>query len=166
MSPFPDLDAGQNMKTKIMKIQTESIRGQSMIEFAVGIVVLLILLAGVVDLTRAIFTYISYRDAAEEAAVYGSLFPTYCNQIQDRALSILGYPATIVANITITTSANVDYDCMSAPPEAACLGNTITVEVKDPHFEIGMPFLATFLGNDYFPLSAIVHNSIIRTPCQ
>ena len=138
-------------------------KGQSLVEFAVGITVLLIILAGVVDVGRALFTFISYRDAAEEGAAYGALFPTYCNQVEDRALSILGYPPTIQANVTID-----NYPCLAAltvSPTPSCLGHTITVEVKDPHFEITMPFLSAIIGTNHFPLSAIVHNTIIRTPC-
>lgn len=139
-------------------------KGQSLVEFAVGIVVLLIILAGVVDVGRVLFTFISYRDASEEGAAYGALFPTYCTQIEDRALSILGYPATIQANVMID-----GYSCSDAltvDPSPACLGHTITVEVRDPHFEISMPFLGAFIGTNHFPLSASVHNTIIRTPCS
>ena len=149
-------------------------KGQSLVEFAVWIVVLLIILAGVVDVGRVLFTFISYRDASEEGAVYGALFPTYCTQIEDRALSILGYPPTIQANIKIDnyTCAEVleltDGDPGDDPnfQSPACLGHTITVEVRDPHFEISMPFLGAFIGTNHFPLSASVHNTIIRTPCS
>lgn len=147
----------------LQKKRLRSFKGQSLVEFAISMVILLIILAGVVDVGRALFTYISFRDAAAEGAAYGALFPTYCNQIQDRSLSVLGYPATIQANISIDA-----YTCATAlgvSPTPACLGHTITVEVRDPHFDITMPFLATFLGTNHFPLSAVVKNTIIRTPC-
>ena len=47
---------------------SDSEKGQSMVELAVSVVVLLILLAGVVDLGRLAFYYITLRDAAQEAA--------------------------------------------------------------------------------------------------
>ena len=136
-------------------------KGQSLVEFAVGVTVLLIILAGVVDVGRLVTTYITYRDAAEEGATYGSLFPTYCNQIQDRALSILGYPSGIQANVKIDNTA-----CLSATSVQACLGHTISVEVKDPNFDITMPFLGAILGTNHFPIAAFVKNTIIRTPCN
>ena len=136
-------------------------KGQSLVEFAAGITGLLIILAGVVDVGRLLATYITYRDAAEEGASFGSLYPTYCNQIQDRALSILGYPSGIQANVKIDSTA-----CLSATSAQACLGHTISVEVKDPNFDITMPFLGAIIGTNHFPLAAVVNNTIIRTPCH
>ncbi len=49
--------------------------GQSMVEFALVLVFLLALLAGVFDIGRAFFAYIIIRDAAQEGAVYGSIAP-------------------------------------------------------------------------------------------
>ena len=59
-----------------MKMKTQgkrSEKGQSLIELAFGIVVLLILLAGIVDIGRLLFFYISMRDAAQEGAVFGQI---------------------------------------------------------------------------------------------
>ena len=44
-------------------------RGQSLTEFAISLVFLLTLLAGIVDLGRMFFAYIIIRDAAQEGAV-------------------------------------------------------------------------------------------------
>ena len=49
--------------------------GQSLTEFALILVFLLVLLAGVFDVGRAFFAYIIIRDAAQEGAVYGSIAP-------------------------------------------------------------------------------------------
>ena len=46
-----------------------------MIELALSFVVLLLLLMGVVDLGRAYFAFMSMRDAAQEGAAYGSIYP-------------------------------------------------------------------------------------------
>jgi hypothetical protein len=135
--------------------------GQSLVEFAAGITLLLIILAGVVDVSRLLFTYLTYRDAAEEGALYGSVFPTYCNQIQDRSLSTLGYPSGVQANVKVDA-----VSCLSATSNQACLGHTITVEVRDPNFDITMPFLGAIIGTNHFPLSASVINTIVRTPCH
>jgi Flp pilus assembly protein TadG len=42
-------------------------KGQSLTEFAVSVVILLILLAGTVDAGRAFFTFMSLRDGQEGA---------------------------------------------------------------------------------------------------
>ena len=44
-------------------------KGQSMMEFAFGMVFLLIMLAGIVDGGRALFTYMALRDGVKEAAL-------------------------------------------------------------------------------------------------
>jgi len=42
-------------------------KGQSLVEFAFGLVILMILISGIVDLGRAFFTYMALNDAAQEA---------------------------------------------------------------------------------------------------
>lgn len=80
-------------------------QGQSLIELSLSLVMLLILLAGLVDLGRGFFTYITLRDAAQEGASYASVIniedledtdvdgdgisddlKTYCDSIENRAL--------------------------------------------------------------------------------
>jgi Flp pilus assembly protein TadG len=51
-------------------------RGQAIVELATSMVILLTLLAGVVDLGRALFTWITLRDAAQEGASYASVLAT------------------------------------------------------------------------------------------
>ena len=46
--------------------------GQSLVEFGVSVVILLILSAGVVDAGRAFFVYMAMRDAVQEGALFGS----------------------------------------------------------------------------------------------
>jgi Flp pilus assembly protein TadG len=66
-------------------IQKTHEKGQALMELAVSITVLFIIVAGVVDIGRMLFHYITMRDAAQEAAAYGSIYPTHCDQIRDRA---------------------------------------------------------------------------------
>ena len=48
-------------------------RGQSLVEFAISLVIILWLLAGAVEFGIALFQYIQLRDAAQEGALYGSI---------------------------------------------------------------------------------------------
>lgn len=48
-------------------------QGQSLVELALSLVLLLTLLAGLVDFGRAFFTYVALRDAAQEGAAYASV---------------------------------------------------------------------------------------------
>jgi Flp pilus assembly protein TadG len=57
-------------------------KGQSLVEFSLGIVVLLLLVSGLLDLGRLYFTFVALEDAAGEAALYLSLNPG-CAHISD-----------------------------------------------------------------------------------
>lgn len=50
-------------------------RGQSVVEFALIIPVMLLLLAGAIDLGRAFYAYVAVENAAKEGALYGARHP-------------------------------------------------------------------------------------------
>lgn len=52
-----------------------SLAGQSLVEFAITLPVLLMILLGVLDLGRLFFAYIAVNNAAREGARYGAEFP-------------------------------------------------------------------------------------------
>jgi len=147
--------------------------GQSMVEFSVGLVILLILLAGVVDLGRMAFYYLSMRDAAEEGASYGSIFPNNNQEIISRALSGAVDSSRVEVQIKIKKASST-YECSSKNACAnyvdTCAGNTVVVgdviEIKviDPDFPITMPFLGTFLGKQSIHLEAVIQNPVVRVP--
>jgi Flp pilus assembly protein TadG len=50
-------------------------KGQSLVEFSLGLVMILIIVSGLLDLGRLYFTFVALEDAAGEAALYLSLNP-------------------------------------------------------------------------------------------
>jgi len=60
-------------------------RGQSLVELAVSLPVILLLLIGTLDFGMAIFSYAILRDAAQEGAFYGSFNPANKAEIENRA---------------------------------------------------------------------------------
>ena len=50
-------------------------RGQSLVELAISLTVMLLLLSGAVSFGMALFSYVAIRDAAGEGALYGSIRP-------------------------------------------------------------------------------------------
>jgi Flp pilus assembly protein TadG len=50
-------------------------KGQSLVEFSLGLVVLLLVVCGLLDLGRVYFTFVALEDGAGEAALYLSLHP-------------------------------------------------------------------------------------------
>ncbi|MEA3349701.1 MAG: TadE family protein [Chloroflexota bacterium] len=130
-------------------------RGQSMVELAFSLVFLLILIAGVVDLGRAFFTYIVLRDAAQEGALYGSINPTESAEIANRANAVL-LDRVDLGDVTVTSTTTGT--CSDGT-------NTIAVEVEYSDFPITMPFLGTFVGSQSFTITANVIDTILSPPC-
>ncbi|HLU08755.1 MAG TPA: TadE/TadG family type IV pilus assembly protein [Oceanobacillus sp.] len=67
------------MQKKFSKRKSRLESGQSLIEFAIGLVVLLLLLSGLLDLGRVYFTYVALEDGAGEAALYLAINPACPN---------------------------------------------------------------------------------------
>lgn len=140
----------------------DSEKGQSFTELAVSMVLLLLLLAGIMDIGRISLYYIAMVDAAEEGVVFGSAYPTHCHQIEDRVFSVLVDPTTVQVRVLIdgVTCAN------ASPSTNACTGNEIEVQITDPDFPITMPFLGTFLGGQTVNLETSVKGTILRPACS
>jgi len=141
---------------------TRRAHGQSMVEFAVSITVLFILIAGIVDLSRLAFYYMSMQDAAQEGAVYGVAYPTHCDQIEDRVRSAMTGDTSV--NITVKVNGVA---CQSASLATdACSGKELSVEVTQPNFPVTMPFLGTFLGKQNLSMTTIQKDTILRPLCS
>ncbi|MBN1666242.1 MAG: pilus assembly protein [Anaerolineales bacterium] len=148
-------------------------RGQSMVELAISLTFLFILLAGVVDLGRAFFTYIALRDAAQEGASYATVVrdsyndPMACNAIEARARSTSNTPVDLSDTTDISVTINIGgMDCSSASAANACFGNGAEVIVAFENFPITMPFLGAIIGSNTVSLSAQVEDTILTPACQ
>ena len=74
--------------------------GQSLVEFTLGLLVLLLVLAAVVDYGRLLYASIVLTNVAREGAHYGSIAPTDTNGIRQAALDeyqATGLPGRAVA---------------------------------------------------------------------
>jgi len=142
-----------NMDTSNRTNQTE--RGQSLVEFAFSITLLFILIAGIVDGGRALFTYMALRDGAQEGALYGSYKPSDTSGIQDRVFNSSNILSDLTAEVSVTPTVLGD----------ACTGNGIEVLVTMPHFRLTMPFLGAILGTQTVPISASITDTILTPPC-
>ena len=131
--------------------------GQGMVELAISLIVILILLAGLVDLSRTIITKMSLQDAAEEGVIYAMAYPKNCTQIQYRVLQNLSK----VKNITLS-SIVIKYDGVTCPSSGDLTGDLITVSITNS-FPVSMPFLATFIGSSR-NISAEAKGVVINSP--
>lgn len=127
---------------------------------ALSLVFVLVLLAGIVDLGRMFWVFVTLRDAAQEGASYASFCPADIPGIQSRIRNSSTNPVNLsdTANIAIIISP----DCSSAANVAAGIcdvGDMISVSVSNPTFRMSMPFM----GGLNIPLSNTVGNTILTT---
>jgi Flp pilus assembly protein TadG len=139
--------------------QHASERGQSLVEFAISIVILLLLVAGIVDLGRALFTYMAIRDAAQEGALYGSTDPTNNSAIENRAR----FSSNLLQGIS--NDPNADTEVNVSVSGSACLGGAITVEVVYNNFPLTMPLIGALIGQQEITIEASVTDTILRPAC-
>lgn len=143
------------MTAKLHPRQSE--KGQSLIELAVGLVVLLILLAGIIDLGRLLFFYISLRDAAQEGAVFGQINPRSCNQIVQRINDAMN------ANLQNPPEITVDgVSCLTASSVStqSCSGKEIKIRLTAPY-----KFMMPLMGGRSINLSTEITGTILRPAC-
>jgi hypothetical protein len=126
--------------------------------------ILIILLAGIVDLGRAAFTLFALQDAAEEGLVYGTSFPTHCDQIEERILDNLQNRALngeTTIYVMIRRNDTTWASCSAIPYAEVYAGKEMLIEVRRD-FEITMPFLGTFIGSQTLPLLGRSRGTVLR----
>ena len=130
-------------------------RGQSLVELAVSLVLLLLLLSGAVEFGMAFFQFVQLRDAAQEGALFGSMNPTESALIEARVRDASNSPI----NLSNTSLVVVTQQIIGSP----CEGNGIKVELTYNH-QIFMPFISAVVGPT-IPLKASVTDTILSPVC-
>jgi hypothetical protein len=133
----------------------KSERGQSLTELSLTLIILLTLLAGVLDIGRAYYTFLALRDAAAEGAAYGSFDPTNSAEIEARVRAESPGPS-----IVDWTGASINSTVIGA----ACRGGGIEVNVQIS-YELLTPFIGAIVGSQSMPLEATVVNTILSPAC-
>ena len=149
------------MKTPLPHRSSE--KGQSLVELAVSLVILMVILAGVVEIGKLLFQYIAMRDAAQEGAVYASIYPTSCNQAIERVRKSLYNADPNQINVTVLINGVA---CVDASATDACANKTVKVTVNQPNYQITMPFIGAILGSQTINVSASTTSTILRPLCQ
>jgi Flp pilus assembly protein TadG len=143
--------APKNPKSK----RTE--RGQSLVELAMSLTIIMTLLAGAVDFSIAYFSFTAMQDAAQEGALYGSINPTDAAGIVSRVRSASTNPVNLAdetaVNVTVST------------PSGACEGNVVVVDVAYD-YPISMPFIGAIIGSQQITLNASVTDTILQPVCS
>jgi len=153
--------------------QNES--GQSLVEMAISLIIMLTLLAGAIDFGIALYSYVTIRDAAQEGALYASIDPTNTTEIETRITSSSSSPVNFEDDLDDETSGDftegitVNYFNAGTPIDAsqACEGDgaAVQVEVRYLYHPI-TPLFPSLLGIEEIPLTASVTNAILQPPCD
>jgi Flp pilus assembly protein TadG len=135
-------------------------RGQSLVELAVSLTFILMLLSGVVDLGRAFFTYMSLRDAAQEGALYGSIYPEDTSGIENRIYN----SSNMLSNLKNDAGASTTVQVKNLG--SLCAGSGLEVSVSYNNFPLTMPFMGTIAGKQTIRLKATVTDTILSPVCE
>lgn len=127
-----------------------SIRGQSVVEFALVLPVMMLLLVIGVDFGRLFFTSIQLTNAAREGANYAATNPTDTATIQSRVLAEANVQAqrgegAITVATVCADSAGTTILCSAAKSGTAASGNTIRVSAREA-FSFMTPLISGFFG--------------------
>jgi Flp pilus assembly protein TadG len=144
------------MKSNKLQNAKKTERGQSLTELAVSFTLLMMLLGIAVDGGRLFFSYIAVREAAEEGALHGALYPSDSDGISERVRTSSSNPV----DLTDTSLVSVADTLIGS----ACAGNSIRVTVTYT-FNLTMPFVGAILGSQQFPLAAESTATVLRPGC-
>jgi Flp pilus assembly protein TadG len=152
-----------------------SAKGQSLVELAISLVILLYLLGGAVEFGIIFFQFVQLRDAAQEGALYGSINAYYdanSNGAIDAGEEFTANEAKIKERARAASDSPIDLNDpavdiqVSLAPGSTeyCEGNGLKVTVTFTH-NIFMPFVPQILGRNSIPLTAEVTDTILTPVC-
>jgi hypothetical protein len=136
-------------------------KGQSLLEMAFAIIVLLFLLGGIIDLGRLFFTYIALRDAAQEGAAFASVCPP------DPGLP--GNGQRITAHVKASShfpvnlnAGNIQVISGFVAGESNAPGSGVYVSVTYFNFQFITPFISNLVDGNF---TAIAHDVSLQYEC-
>lgn len=144
-------------------------RGQAMTEFALTLVLLLLVFSGIVDLGRAFLTYLALYNAAGEGAYYASAFPARVDQsdqadpdnITFRTRNEVPGQLSQLVNWNNATVA-VSYPASTLNPPEPEVGRPVKVTVTTPFRLIG-PLPGLFGWNGQLTLRVDATQTVLTT---
>jgi Flp pilus assembly protein TadG len=139
--------------------------GQSLVELALILPVLLLLFAAALDLGRIFYSQITIANAAREGAMEASTAPSSfvagaaCDKTTNRVMCrVLNE-----AKGSFVTVARADVSMSCSPGCGAAIGNKVSVEVTG-HFTLLTPIIAWLTGSSDLTLSSMATAQILTPP--
>jgi len=131
--------------------------GQSLVEMALAMIFLVWLIAVIIDMGSALFTWIALRDAAQEGALYGSINPTDTANIKVRVVTSSDRPLDLAQAYSDGT-----LEINPTISGGACTGGGITVMVRYQYTPI-IPLVSAIWPT--IPIRATVTDTILLPEC-
>ncbi len=130
--------------------RTRKEKGQSLVEIALVLPILLFILAGILDLGRLYYVYVAVSDAAAEGGTYAAIYPEESKrgEVVERAQTASGGLVQIDADM-------VEVDC---PTIAAGAPITVTVGYS---FTVATPFINAMVTDGVLILRATATEAIL-----
>lgn len=131
-------------------------RGQSLVEFAMILPIMLVFLAGVLDLGRVFYATITLNNAAREGAFQAAQTPDSFDQGQpcNTATNLVTCRVQLESADSGVTIAATDIDMTCDPGSCdKAAGNTVRVDVTGT-FTLVTPLLSVIFGGQTIPMSA------------
>ncbi len=132
-------------------------RGQSLLEFALVVPILLLIFAGAADLGRIFYTYVSIENAAKEGALYGARYP-----LCDSASTLCPNPSNAeyrarqeTINVIETADLSIDVGCYDRVSGAQhvdlrdCAPGDRYEVTAETDFQLITPLLGELMGKDF-----------------
>jgi Flp pilus assembly protein TadG len=146
-------------------------KGQSLVEVAISLPVILLILLGTFDFGMALFSYSILRDAAQEGALYASFNPGNKVQTENRARNILprqeGEVFSSPVDLRNTETVTVEIKVKGRSCQGVTKGVANYVEVRVSYdYPIVMPFTGDIVGSDTIQLTGSASNVILQPPCE
>lgn len=138
-------------------------KGQSLVEFAISLTLIILLLSGVVEFATAFFQFVQLRDSAQEGALYGSFCNCNITEVESRILGSSNSPLDL-NDTNVSIQIRVFSGGTEKPFANRCEADSLEVRVTYLH-KMYMPFLPQLLGIDYLPLNASVTNTVLTPTC-
>lgn len=132
------------------QLQRNGQKGQSLLEMALVLPVLLIILAGLLDLGRLYYAYVAIKDAAGEGATFAAIHPEESSRAE-----LYERVQTASGGLVRIDPALIKVDC---PVIAA--GATVTVTVGYS-FTVATPLVNAIVPGGVIPLRAVASEVIL-----
>lgn len=160
--------ANRRLRLKPKGEQTHR-RGQSLVEFALSMTLMLILLGAIFDAGRAYVTYLAMHEAAQEGASYGTVarssgesVETVKGKIKARVRESANGPIAFSDPSQVAVS--VELEDLRGASGSWCAENLVKVTTAYT-FTVSAPFIGMFIGSQTIPLIATEQDVLLLPAC-